>query len=71
MLTFLFWNLKGARADVLTNLVRAHNVDVVVLALPAESATCANDVEPSLKVTVPVGVPKLLPTAACNATGCP
>jgi hypothetical protein len=31
MLTFLFWNLKGTNAGVLTNLVRSHAVDVLVL----------------------------------------
>jgi hypothetical protein len=32
MLTFLFWNLKGSRQDILSNLVRTHSVDVLMLA---------------------------------------
>ncbi len=32
MLTFLFWNLKQARADILANLVKRNAVDVVMLA---------------------------------------
>jgi hypothetical protein len=31
MLTFLFWNLKRDRRDVLANLARRHAVDVVML----------------------------------------
>src|SRR5438046_1729543 len=32
MLTFLFWNLKQPRADILANLVHRHAVDVLMLA---------------------------------------
>jgi hypothetical protein len=32
MLTFLFWNLKGSRADIVASLVRRHAVDVLMLA---------------------------------------
>ena len=31
-LTFLFWNLKQPRADILVNLVNRYTVDVVMLA---------------------------------------
>jgi hypothetical protein len=32
MLTFLFWNLKSSREDILTSLVREHRVDILILA---------------------------------------
>src|ERR1700678_4393651 len=32
MLTFLFWNLKQARPDILASLARTHAVDVLMLA---------------------------------------
>jgi hypothetical protein len=31
MLTFMFWNLKQARRNILNNLVRTHKVDVLML----------------------------------------
>ncbi len=45
-LTFLFWNLKRARADILASLVKRENVDVLILAecplRPAEILTALN-----------------------------
>src|SRR5437879_1528291 len=32
MLTFLFWNLKRSRPEILGDLVRRHNVDILMLA---------------------------------------
>ena len=46
---------------------------VVKVAMPEpSSATVASAVEPSVKVTVPVGVPAITgETVATNVTGCP
>lgn len=45
--------------------------DVVKVALPAASVPVPMAAAPSKKVTVPVGVPELLPTVAVNVTGFP
>src|SRR5215467_1784966 len=45
--------------------------EVVTAAVPAARGTAPITVAPSLKVTVPVGVPTLLVTVAVKVTACP
>ena len=46
-------------------------VEVLICACPLLSATVPSAVAPSLKVTVPVGVPEADVTVAVNMTDCP
>ena len=47
------------------------SAEVVNVATPAESAPVPITVAPSLKLTVPLGVPAALVTVAVNVTACP
>ncbi len=62
MLTFLFWNLKRSRADILAKLAKQHAVDVLMLAecpLKPASVLEALSQEWSDFFYVPTGCPKI------------